>query len=146
MWLGHDVEVLDERGQPYQTTEGTVGETEASIPQDRIRLTWQPKDWDHDTTVQVAVTPNGPGRTMLRFHQERLTSTHEREQQRTHWRAVLADAVDAVDAIDSSENRSSSRRSQLTTPATTAASRPTTGTFSGIRTDGSRCSRWPTSR
>lgn len=101
VWLGHGVDVLDEKGQPYETAEGTVGETRSVRPHDRIRLTWQPEGWDHDSTVQVAVTPSGPGRTMLRFHQERLTSAHEREQQRTHWRAVLASVVDAIDAGES---------------------------------------------
>jgi uncharacterized protein YndB with AHSA1/START domain len=98
VWLGHGVEVLQEKGRPYETTEGTVGETRSVRPRDRIRLTWQPKGWDHDSTVQVAVTPNGPGRTILRFHQERLTSAHEREQQRAHWQAVLTSVAQAIDA------------------------------------------------
>jgi hypothetical protein len=37
---------------------------------------------------------------MIRFHQERLLDAGEREQQRTHWRAVMASVVAALDALD----------------------------------------------
>ncbi|MEJ5913715.1 SRPBCC domain-containing protein [Pseudokineococcus sp. 1T1Z-3] len=91
-WLGQGVQVLDGRGQRYETTDGTAGEVRSLRPRDRVRLTWRPQGWDHDSTVQVAVTTAGPGRSVLRFHQERLADAVEREQQRQHWRAVL-DAV-----------------------------------------------------
>lgn len=70
----------------------------ATHPRDRIRLTWQPEDWDHDTTVQVAVTAKGNDRTILRFHQERLTDANEREQQREHWRSVIDAIAHALNA------------------------------------------------
>lgn len=98
LWLGHGVEAIDEVGGPYETTEGTVGETRSFHQRDRIRLTWQPEDWDHDSIVQVAVTSSGPRRTMMRFHQERLFDAREREQQRTHWQAVMGAIVEALDA------------------------------------------------
>ena len=86
LWLGHGVLSLEEPGAPYETDAGPVGETRSYRPHDRIRLTWRPVDWDHESTVQVAVRPAGPGRTMLRFHQERLAGAAERERQREHWR------------------------------------------------------------
>jgi uncharacterized protein YndB with AHSA1/START domain len=92
VWLGAGVQHLDEPGQTYQTSAGTSGEIRSFHPHDRIRLTWQPPDWTHDSTVQVTVSSAGAGRTMVRFHQERLAEADEREQQRAHWRAVL-DAV-----------------------------------------------------
>jgi uncharacterized protein YndB with AHSA1/START domain len=92
VWLGAGVQRLDEPGQAYETSAGTSGEIRSFHPHNRIRLTWQPPGWAHDSTVQVAVTSAGAGRTMVRFHQERLADAAEREQQRTHWRAVL-DAV-----------------------------------------------------
>ncbi|KDN87693.1 hypothetical protein KCH_05480 [Kitasatospora cheerisanensis KCTC 2395] len=61
-------------------------------PQDRIRVT------RGTTTVQVTVAPAADGaRTMLRFHQEHLASAEEREQQRTHWQAVLDRAAAVLD-------------------------------------------------
>jgi uncharacterized protein YndB with AHSA1/START domain len=98
MWLGHGVSVLDEKGRAYQTSDGTTGETRSFRRDDRIRLTWQPPDWDHDSTVQVTVMPSGHDKTVIRFHQERLANAREREQQRTHWRAVMASVVAALDA------------------------------------------------
>jgi uncharacterized protein YndB with AHSA1/START domain len=98
VWLGHGVTLGDEPGEPYKTAEGTVGEVRSFRPKDRIRLTWQPKGWDHETTVQVAVTSSGKDKTMLRFHQEHLTSAVERDQQRIHWRAVMASIVKALDS------------------------------------------------
>ena len=92
VWLGAGVHRLDEPGGAYQTSEGTAGEIRSFHPLDRLRLTWQPPGWNHDSTVQVTVSSAGSGRTIVRFHQERLAGADEREQQRAHWRAVL-DAV-----------------------------------------------------
>lgn len=100
LWLGHGVSVLDAKGRAYQTRNGIIGETRTFHRHDRIRLTWQPPHWGHDSTVQLAVRAGGPGKTMIRFHQERLLDAGEREQQRAHWRAVMASVVAALDARD----------------------------------------------
>lgn len=89
IWLGDDVTVLPERGAGYETAGGVRGETRGFHELNRIRLTWQPPDWAHDTTVQLAVTPAGEGRTRLTLHQERLADAAEREQQRRHWQSVM---------------------------------------------------------
>ena len=94
-WLGEGVTLNGPTGQRYETDDGTVGEVRSYRPNDRIRLTWQPVDWDHETTVQVAVTANGD-RTVLRFHQERMTGADEREGQRAHWASVLDKMVDVL--------------------------------------------------
>ena len=96
VWLGAGVQRLDEPGREYQTSQGTSGEIRSFRPLDRVRLTWQPTDWAHDSTVQFTVTGAAAGRTMLRFHQERLADAREREQQRAHWRAVLDAVVTAL--------------------------------------------------
>jgi uncharacterized protein YndB with AHSA1/START domain len=95
VWLGAGVQRLDRPGTAYQTSGGTSGEVRSFRPLDRVRLTWQPEDWSHDSTVQVTVSRTAAGRTLLRFHQERLADATEREQQRAHWQAVL-DAVVTV--------------------------------------------------
>jgi uncharacterized protein YndB with AHSA1/START domain len=97
MWLGAGVHRLDEPGGGYETAAGTSGEIRSFRPLDRLRLTWQPADWAHDSTVQVTVSSAGPGRTMVRFHQERLADAAERERQRAHWRGVLDALVSALD-------------------------------------------------
>ncbi len=53
-----------------------------------VGITWRPPGWSHDSTVQVALS-GGSRSTTVRFHQERLANSTERERQRDHWRAVL---------------------------------------------------------
>lgn len=96
IWLGGQVSIAGTKGETYVTTNGTRGQIRSYHPNDRIRLTWRPETWDHDTTVQVAIQPVGR-RTRLRFHQERLESADEREQQRTHWKQVAASLAEELD-------------------------------------------------
>lgn len=96
IWLGEGVTVVPERGAGYETTAGVRGETRSFRKLDRIRLTWQPPDWTHDTTLQLAVTSAGEGRATLRVHQERLADATEREQQRRHWQAVVNALIEAL--------------------------------------------------
>jgi uncharacterized protein YndB with AHSA1/START domain len=95
LWLGSGVALQD--GASYETDDGTVGEVRSLHRNDRVRLTWQPADWSHDSTVQVAVSPSG-GKTVLRFHQERLASADERERQRAHWSQVMTSVVEKLDS------------------------------------------------
>ena len=87
IWLGTGVDLGHERGDRYETADGVTGEVRSFRPVDRVRLTWQPDDWDHETLVQVALDDRGD-RTGVRFHQERLSDADEREAQRRHWKAV----------------------------------------------------------
>jgi uncharacterized protein YndB with AHSA1/START domain len=88
VWLGPGVALPTEKGSAYETDDGTVGEVRSFHPLDRIRLTWQPEDWSHDSIVQVALSDKGE-RTGITFHQERLASNAERERQRVHWQRVM---------------------------------------------------------
>ena len=86
-WLGAGVAFDGEKGENYETDAGTRGELRSFRPLDRIRLTWQPLDWDHDTTVQIALDDK-VDRARFVFHQERLADAEERTRQRDHWKAV----------------------------------------------------------
>lgn len=72
-----------------------LGDAKAEIrtlrPKERIRLTWQLKEWDKPSTLQVSLfcPRNTREKTNLRFHQEKLASFKVREQMRKHWRQVL---------------------------------------------------------
>ncbi|HEY4457533.1 MAG TPA: SRPBCC domain-containing protein [Pseudonocardiaceae bacterium] len=96
IWLGEGVTVLPETGAGYETADGIRGETRSFHELDRIRLTWQPTGWSHDTTLQLAVRATGPGKAMLRVHQERLADAEEREHQRRHWREVITALIAAM--------------------------------------------------
>lgn len=96
IWLGEGVTVLPERGAGYETADGVRGETRGFRELDRVRLTWQPSGWAHETTLQLAVSAAGEGRARLVVHQERLADADERERQREHWRGVVAALVAAL--------------------------------------------------
>lgn len=89
-WLGVEPPIDPTPGAGYQAADGTTGEVRSYRPNDRIRLTWHPPHWSHDSTVQVALAPRGD-KTMVRFHQERLADPEERAAMREHWRAAIED-------------------------------------------------------
>jgi len=95
LWLGPGAELTS--GAPYETVDGTVGEVRSLHTDNRIRLTWRPADWSHESTLQLTVSASG-AKTVLRFHQERLANADERERQRAHWEAVIAAVVQALDS------------------------------------------------
>jgi hypothetical protein len=47
--------------------------------------------------VQVTVSDAATGKTVLRFHQERMASREERERQRGHWEGVMQRVVAALE-------------------------------------------------
>ena len=98
LWLARGVHVPQDRGAQIAAPDGSVGETRGYRELDRIRLTWQPPDWDHESTIQVVLRRAEAGRTSIRFHQERLADARERGQQREHWKGVLAAVSAALDS------------------------------------------------
>lgn len=97
IWLGDGVTLEPERGAGYETAAGVRGETRSFRHLDRLRLTWQPPDWNHETTLQLVVRSAGEGRARLSVHQERLADAVERERQRRHWQGVITAIVSALD-------------------------------------------------
>ncbi|GAB2763948.1 SRPBCC family protein [Amycolatopsis magusensis] len=97
IWLGEGVTLPREPGTGYETAAGVRGETRSFRELDRLRLTWQPSGWSHDTTLQLTVTSAGEGRARLGVHQERLADAGERERQRAHWQDVVAGIVAALE-------------------------------------------------
>ncbi|ASR37879.1 activator of Hsp90 ATPase 1 family protein [Prauserella marina] len=96
IWLGDGVTVIPERGAGYETTAGVRGETRGFRERDRVRLTWHPPSWTHDTTLQLTVTSAGEGKSRIGVHQERLADAGERELQRKHWKDVIAVIAEAL--------------------------------------------------
>jgi uncharacterized protein YndB with AHSA1/START domain len=90
VWLGPGARLPKTKGSHYETSDGISGEVRSFRPLDRVRITWRPTGWQHDSTVQVAISKSRHGaKTTVRFHQERLRSAAEREQQRAYWRQAL---------------------------------------------------------
>jgi hypothetical protein len=55
----------------------------------RIRVTWRPSTWTHESTLQLTVLPAKSG-TTIAIHQERLANEAERTELLVSWGAVLA--------------------------------------------------------
>lgn len=87
VWLG-EVWLGENPGERYRTASGTRGEVRSRSEGRRIRLTWQPQNATHDSTLQLTLIPAVRG-TTIAVHQERLTSRAERENLLDHWRGVL---------------------------------------------------------
>lgn len=88
-WLGRGARLPGGRGERYEADDGTTGELRSVRTGDRIRATWRPPGWTHDTTVQLTVRPVADDRTTVRLHQEWLADADERARQRDHWREVM---------------------------------------------------------
>ncbi|HEX2246749.1 MAG TPA: SRPBCC domain-containing protein [Arthrobacter sp.] len=93
LWLGK-TELGTRRGEEYETEDGTRGEIRSIHPHERIRLTWEPQDWDHHSILQITLMKAQTG-TTIAFHQEQLASAAEREEMLDHWHDV-ADRIAAA--------------------------------------------------
>lgn len=94
LWLGDVWRIEPRRGATYRTTQGITGEVRGYEEGRRIRLTHRPPgSWE--TTVQVTLSRKGD-RTVLGFHQERMSSAAERTEQREHWLSVTERIVDTL--------------------------------------------------
>ena len=87
LWLG-DAALPATVGAEYRTAQGVAGRIRGWTEGRRVRLTWRPEHWDHDSTFQLTVIPVVTGSTIA-LHHERLADEGEREHMLAHWRAVL---------------------------------------------------------
>jgi len=88
LWLGELDELPTQKGASYTSRDGVSGTIKAYIDGFRIRLSWQPSDWPHDTTLQVTVKSSATG-TTIAIHQERLADREERKLMLGHWKNVI---------------------------------------------------------
>jgi uncharacterized protein YndB with AHSA1/START domain len=94
LWLGEGT-LPTEKGATYQTTDGVRGQVRSYAEGLRVRVTWRPEDWPHDTTLQVTVK-EAPGGTTIGFHHEQLADRDERRMMLGHWKNVVADLASAL--------------------------------------------------
>ncbi len=83
LWPGPGAALTPERGAPYRTDAGVTGEVRGYRPATAFASPTEPprSRWPSPRSAEA--------RTMLRFHQDHLASTEEREQQRAHWRRIM---------------------------------------------------------
>ncbi len=97
LWLGEGASVAFDQGSDYDTA-GVRGEIRVVKPAERLRLTWQPDDWDAPATLQLTLEEPAPGRTAIHAHAEKLPDAEARETMRARWREALERIADAVSA------------------------------------------------
>lgn len=98
IWAGPEAVIVPEPGTRWSASDGSRGEIRSHDPGRKLRLTFRPAGWSHETTVQIVVVQATGQRASVRFHQERLADAAERARQREHWRAVLDRLEDALSA------------------------------------------------
>lgn len=87
VWLDSEVAVLEPKAS-YRARDGSRGEIRVVRPLDRIRFTRRSPGEPADTTMQIALSASGAGKTAITFHQEKLRSAEEREAARRRWKAL----------------------------------------------------------
>ena len=93
LWLGNIAALPTEKGAQLRTADGVSGVVRSYTDQVRVRISWQPDDWPHDTTLQVSVKEAATGTTISIQHED-LADREERRMMLGHWKNVTA-ALDA---------------------------------------------------
>ena len=88
IWLGYTKLVL-EKGARYATDDDIAGHVISYSKNARLRMTWQPGEWEHDSVLHVTAKTVDGG-TTIGFQQERLAGREERRIMLGHWKDVLA--------------------------------------------------------
>jgi uncharacterized protein YndB with AHSA1/START domain len=89
LWLGEIDAIPTGRGEAYATRDGVKGTIRSYTEGLRIRLSWQPDDWPHDSTLQLTVK-DGVSGTTIGFHHDKLADRDERRMMLGHWKNVAA--------------------------------------------------------
>ena len=94
LWLG-DGEFRGLKGFRYAMADGVRGEVLAYTEGSKIRVSWRPDDWPHDTVLVLSVKEVEEGTTIAIHHQE-LSGREERRMMLGHWKNVIASITKAL--------------------------------------------------
>ena len=89
LWLGNIAALPTEKGAQFRTADGVSGVVRSYTDHVRVRISWQPDDWPHDTTLQVSVKEAATGTTIGIQHED-LADREERRMMLGHWKNVIA--------------------------------------------------------
>jgi uncharacterized protein YndB with AHSA1/START domain len=93
IWLGEG-ELRTSKGFQYAMADGVRGEVRTYTDGTKLRMTWRPDDWPHDTVLQLTVKEAATG-TTIGIHHEQLADRDERRMMLGHWKNVAAALDDA---------------------------------------------------
>lgn len=94
LWLG-DGEFRGIKGFTYSMADGVRGEVLAYTEGSKIRVSWRPDDWPHDTVLVLSVKEVEGGTTIAIHHQE-LSGRDERRMMLGHWKNVVGSIAKAL--------------------------------------------------
>lgn len=89
LWLGEIDELPTEKGAEFTTADGVSGTVRGYKDESKLRISWQPDDWPHDTIIQITVKESVTG-TTIGIHQEKLADRDERRLMLGHWKNIAA--------------------------------------------------------
>ena len=92
IWLGTWEFDKWETGIEYRTKEGINGIVRAFKVYSHIRLSWHRKGWTNDSILQIR-TIGRDRKTVISFHQEKLTDSIQREEMKQYWIRVVEQLV-----------------------------------------------------
>ena len=84
IWLGELVKSLEFKKR-IPNKDGINGLVRVFKPNSHIRMNWKKKEWENMSTVQVRVIGKGKNRTLISFHQEKLTDFNQRAEMKEYW-------------------------------------------------------------
>ncbi|MBD0384225.1 SRPBCC domain-containing protein [Paenibacillus sp. WST5] len=94
LWIG-DMPFLELKvGHKFITKDGTSGELRVVKPLEQLRMTWQRKDWERASTLQIRLLSAHPDKTTISIHQEKLEDLFVREQMKLHWEEAAAQILE----------------------------------------------------
>ena len=94
LWLG-ETTIPSQANAVYETDDGVRGRLISRTEGTRLRLSWRPDDWPHDTTLQLSLRAAATG-TTIAVHHERLADRDERRMMLGHWKTVIAELEKAL--------------------------------------------------
>ena len=94
LWLG-ETTLPSQTNAVYETDDGVRGRLISRTEGTRLRLSWRPDDWPHDTTLQLSLRSAATG-TTIALHHERLADRDERRMMLGHWKTVIAELEKAL--------------------------------------------------
>lgn len=89
LWLGAIATLPTEKGAEYSTDDGVTGTIRSYTENAKLRLSWHPSDWPHDSTLQLTVKETITG-TAIGIHHEKLADRDERRMMLGHWKNIAA--------------------------------------------------------
>ncbi|MBX3082616.1 MAG: SRPBCC domain-containing protein [Anaerolineae bacterium] len=97
-WLGDGAEPPFKKGDTFITEDGTCGEIRSASEGDLVRMRWQPRGWNFESTLQLRVIPARTG-AIISIHHEMLQNQEQREAMRQHWTEVMDKLADLMQSV-----------------------------------------------